>query len=103
MQVEIVQTGRLELTNFTVEGLQSVVNITDIFLELFLLIERFFTLPTYLPLSHNVAVSDVSPQWVFCSCLGTTLVTFEGQMGVFSLLVFLVIIIVLEHFATVSI
>ena len=102
MQVEIVQTGRLELTNFTVEGLQSVVNITDVFLELFLLIERFFTLPTYPPLSHNVAMSDVSPQWVFCSCLGTTLVTFEGQMGVFSLLVFLVIIIVLECFAKVS-
>ena len=93
MQVEIVQTGRLELTNFTVEGLQSVVNITDVFLELFLLIERFITLPTYLPHSHNL----------FCSCLGTTLVTFEGQMGVFSLLVFLVIIIVLEHFATFSI
>ena len=52
MQVEIVQAGRLELTNFTVEGLQSVVNITDMFLGLFLLIDRFITLPAFLPLSH---------------------------------------------------
>ena len=49
-----------------------------------------------------MAVSDVSPQGVFCLFLGTTLVTFEGQIGMFSLLVFLVIIIVLECFAKVS-
>ena len=49
-------------------------NITDMFLVLFHLI-----LPTFLSHSHNVAASDVSPQWVFCLFHGITLVTFEGH------------------------
>ena len=61
VQVEIVQAGRLELTKFTVEGLQSVVNITDMFLGLFLLIDRFITLPAFLPLSHIM--------WLCLMCL----------------------------------
>ena len=63
VQIEIVQAGGLELTAFTVERFQLVVNITDVFPQLTLLVERFLTLHTSLPpLSPSVFESDVSPQ-----------------------------------------
>ena len=48
VQVEIIHAGTLERTDFTVEGLYLVVNITDVFLQVGRLVECFLTLGTAL-------------------------------------------------------
>ena len=46
VQVEIIHAGTLERTDFTVEGLYLVVNITDVFLQVGQRVERLLTLGT---------------------------------------------------------
>ena len=87
MQVEIVQAGALELAFFTVERLQPVVNITDVFPQLNLLPERFITLSTLHPLTDSVVVPHVSPQGSCVFLLSIALRTFEAQVRMESLLV----------------
>ena len=48
VQVEIIHAGTLERTDFTVEGLYLVVNITDVFLKLWQCVESLLTLGTSL-------------------------------------------------------
>ena len=47
MEIEVTQTTTLELAVFTVERLYLVVDLTDVFLQISIFLERFITLGTF--------------------------------------------------------